>query len=527
MQETVSWFAMGEKNRNDLFDILRMGPKDCLHEVPVFSAACREGLITRMFAGKTPTQAPTDKGLSLIFDEAEKRSHCQLGSLERLVWEAENMSLPFAVLKGMPLSNELYGCSWARDSRNIDILVSPHDLAKAHAVATKAGFVQPVESFRARQLAEAGSLDRRLLDGMASPYPIRNSVEASHLAQYLKIEDGGSLVALEIHDSYTGMPESLSRQILANVVEVDAGGVRCKVPCESLGFIMLVLAAHEEAEGMRANLSDGLLGARYLFDLKSMLDSRLSLGKVARIVEAYGLRRPMGEALFDLIQVYPEVIGKIENFFPVYRSKWGIGYAKRFVDVESRNRGVTTALNDAVEQEIRDGKSRPDSSSVLIKSLPGQPPKLNAKFRGDDRDCAVTWVVSRSLFGEDDSALVLDSSLLWGANCRNAEELGCAVSVFKQDARWVAKRRGLRPEDFDYPVGKSFGKDVSGRLSVSQRRDTLVVKLPVRLPRGANADKVVAYHAVYAKEVADICRIVAGETCGNALREIVEGATGK
>ena len=78
----------------------------------------------------------------------KKRQHALLqgATLLELKQVFGDAGIEFLVMKGLPLSQKLYGDIAFRSSRDIDIMVQPKDLMKCHLTLKKQGFVQRAPS---------------------------------------------------------------------------------------------------------------------------------------------------------------------------------------------------------------------------------------------------------------------------------------------------------------------------------------------------------------------------------------------
>ncbi|MCD8200311.1 MAG: nucleotidyltransferase family protein [Coriobacteriaceae bacterium] len=502
-----------------LLDFVANAPDDRIYDSAVFQAMQHEGLISRFYHDETlNSTSPLDKEISYLLNSSQRVSQRQFSSLERFSQEAHTLSLDFCILKGIPLSEKLYGSMYVRESKDIDLLVAQDDVGKAHRAALQAGFLQPIESFRARQLASKGVLDEKLLQGMASPYPIRNSSHAPHLAPYMRFEEDGSPTILEIHDAYIGMPDSLVRQALLDSRCMNIDGVSCPVPTAPFSFIFLLLAAHEATEGFRANVSDGSLGLKYLMDIKRLLESDPPLRIVSKIAEEYGLWRILGETLYDFVQVYPDMEEVLKKHFPFYESQWGLTYKDRLLDIRSRHRGVANTIGTVIRRKA----SRVDvaaSAMMYLDSVEKNQPLLRACIADASNmsEVCISWHVSEAFLEKEGERILLHSLILWSCRFEDCQSCGLAMTVFRDENQWHARAKVLQLAELDYHVNKHFGEDRTNELGVSTKNESVSLDLSVRIPEGISLDDVFVCHSVYKKEIAGLYKPIAGETCQDIL----------
>lgn len=504
--------SRSEKDFALLLDLARGHIDEQLYRESVFQLALKEGILTRVFSRRGIAEnlsGPMGKEIVCVLNDAKEKTSRQISAMKQFREEAEELSLRFAVIKGVSLSSYLYDHSFARSSNDIDILVSHRDIEKAHRVAVRSGFVQPRESFRARQLAARGDLSEQVLRGMESPFPVRNSVNAPHLAQYLKWEKDGTLTVLEIHDSYPGIAQDLIDQTLYDLEIMSVDGASFPALSSPMRFLLLLFAAHKECEGMRSNLSKGALGLKYLVDIHEALKRGVSLNDVVAIVEAYDLWRAIGEVMFDLVQVYPDTKVLIDGFFPMYVSVWNCSYIDRLLDVKKRREAVARTVSRSVEELSQ--KMPLSQTRRLIGVIPGKKALLQAHVRVSHGQCVLTWVSAENLFKTSNPSLLLNAAFVWVSDDAKEAIRGFSVTVYKTKVGWAAKTRALSLRSLDFHVGKRFGDDASSLLEVVRRDGMLVLRIAFPVPDACTPERSAAFFSVYEKQVAGIYSLSFGD----------------
>lgn len=361
------------------------------------------------------------------------RTAAQVTALESFAKYAEEEHLRFSVIKGIPLSQIIYGDSCSRASTDIDVLVSTEDLYKAHRVAERAGFAQPAETFRARQLVKAGFLDEDLLKALSTPFPIRNSPRSPHLAPYLLLGQDGSAVILEIHDSFHGLAPAQMGRFVWDVEGHAVGSSRIPAPRAELSFLLLLLAARDDSEGLRGNIGDGYLGMPDYLDLHNWMKKGAPLCKAAHLVQELGLTRVVGESVWNWVQLFPDDRATLAPFFSMYRSKWSMPYLERFEDVAARRHNARELMSAAARSLVAARRSltraiAPDESMARIVCTVAQNPQSASclQISWDIPDYLGSWHEGVALW-----AVIFGSS-------RNGSPDARQVALWHQDGSWVA-----------------------------------------------------------------------------------------
>lgn len=488
-----------------------------LRKEGVFLAARDNGLLLRLFQNfRILPDSVLVQQIKREYSEWKTRSSLQMGAIFRFVQEADEQSLRFAIIKGIPLSRKLYGDGCARCSSDVDIIISPDDVPKAHYVATQAGFCQPVESFRARQMAAIGALDSRVLEGIASRYPIRNSSKAPHLAPYLYIDSASSYpIVLDVHDKFYGMGHDLCQSLLWDTECIDRGerfGYR--IPAPALSFVTLAMAAHNECEGIRSNLGDGALGLKLLVDMKQFIHRGAPLSTIAQLAEAHKIQRVLGEVFYDLVQVFPELYEVLEPYTPFYKSCWGCSYIRRLVDVSERRASATQRLEDALENVIAGGH---DGSipTVLLKGARASAPPLSGKIEYRDGKRYIVWTLAEGVLADIDN-LILEAFLIWNDDAPS-QSAGLVFSVYGFNGTVVVRFRELALVAVDYHVSQNFGEDCANLLSIRQAGALIKLVISADDLGLAIPKRYVSCFALHKRDVAGVYQLVAGQTYADCI----------
>ena len=429
------------------------------------------GLLTRLYTLGRLTYAKELEGdLRDLLAVTDNRVCENLLRLKTFAAEADVLKLRYAVVKGAPLSQRIYGSAAARACADIDIVVQHEDLAKAHHAALNAGFFQPMETFRARQLLSNGMLDNDMLKSISSSFPIRNSRIADHVAQYFSLE-GQSLSVLEIHDSFHGLSREKTRSLLWNVQTSPCEDF--EVPClfDEYAFIALLLSAREDAEGILPNASQSDLGLALLFDIHTWLQKEdLSLPNVGKITTQLGIERRIGEILYDYVQVFPDETPRIAQFFALYKSPWKELYIDRLSGGQKVRNAVNLTLREAHEMvaRIHNGLHRRIQ-------ITGASANLTVTVGNDDAGLGIRLIAPRGLINRPEGLLF--NIVLIGFGDDGAPTVR-QVSVYSEQNHWQIGSLSCNPLLPTLHPKRIARNAVSATVTQAQR-DVFIIEGPI------------------------------------------------
>lgn len=101
--------------------------------------------------------------LRQVRDRARRRAAQRLLALKEIVDCLAVANVPCLVLKGLPLSQRLYGHPWTRESVDIDVLVSPAAFGTAARALNASGWRSPPGARRRRRVSRRHSKHRTLV----------------------------------------------------------------------------------------------------------------------------------------------------------------------------------------------------------------------------------------------------------------------------------------------------------------------------------------------------------------------------
>lgn len=195
----------------------------------------------------------------------EHAMYRRVDALKRFTEAAEFEHLPFVLIKGMALSQELYGNAFARQSGDIDILVDYDDIPKADYVLRKAGWVCPGEAHKIRRMVNSGVSASEALTASQVAYPHRSSRFLPHVTNYFYRHNNGQIDTLELHDRFYALSSKQCSALLAAPRLLDIASCKVAALSKSAHMLLMMLSLHEDVESVHANVtgrpSNGLKGA--------------------------------------------------------------------------------------------------------------------------------------------------------------------------------------------------------------------------------------------------------------------------
>ncbi len=356
--------------------------------------------------------------------------------------EARKQNLHFVVIKGIALSQELYGSCFARESSDIDILVAQEDIPKADYVARRCGWLQPQEAFRIRGLLNKGQLAQADLERSNAPFPFRSNRQLPHMTNYFHINNNDEVDSMEIHDRFSLLGPFEATEILWDFKTIQCCGT--KIPCckPASAFIVSTLSLYEDTETIRVNTSTRAdFAIKTCFDvhmLLNMLDRSHNLQPAKQMVDKLGIQSAVSKALFNVCEVFPADLMFAQQICIPHKSIWQMPYLKRVYRHEDRAKNGLDILRAKVDHAPLDTTVNTGINVWSeLRSLHGP----NGICKTPVRFCAnaasrnvleITWGLDRALADRDDDIVfqlcILDTSL--------GDTLGWRVNFFLADCGW-------------------------------------------------------------------------------------------
>lgn len=198
---------------------------------------------------------------------AAGRSLAQIPALEKLCATFTQANIQFLIIKGIPLSLQLYGDATRRAADDIDVLVSPDQFWQADAVLTQAGYRYETEPPSAARLASY-----------------------KHWVKHVRYINERSQAVVELHHRLTANPYLLEwafDELWKDRVHVRVG--ETEVATLPIAKLPLYLFAHGANHGWER--------LRWLVDLTAVLQGLNGVENLLNEAAKAGLAPPMLQAL--------------------------------------------------------------------------------------------------------------------------------------------------------------------------------------------------------------------------------------
>lgn len=279
---------------------------------------------------------------------------------ERMMWRrvdilkgladaAKSEHLSFMLVKGMALSQELYGNAFARQSGDIDILVDCDDTPKADYVLRKAGWTCPGEAHKVRRMVNNGMPVNKALNSAQAPYPLRSSRFLPHVTNYFYRHNNGRVDTLELHDRFYALSGEQCSALLANSNLLDVGGCKVAVPSRPAHMLLTLLSLHEDVESVHANVT-----GRPSNGLKGVLDAAVwlrgigvsELAELEELALAFDVQPYVQSALGACETFFPGVVSQPFSLFEAPKSAWSAPLETRMLNPTA---AAESGARDALE----------------------------------------------------------------------------------------------------------------------------------------------------------------------------------
>lgn len=304
---------------------------------------------------------------------------------------AQREHLHFALIKGMAAAKELYRDPFARQSGDIDILVTADDIPKADYVAREAGWLQPAEGFKVRRILGSGHVATEKLRNTQAPFSLRSSLFLPHVTNYFYVHKGGQVDSLEIHDRFYGIDSSGAGALLSDLRSVKLEGKRYSVLSRPAQALLSLLSLHEDAESVRANTSHaGDMGLKACVDVARWLEvlDDVELSELKSLVDGLGCSSLVARALGACIELFPSCAERAYALSKPMLSAWPLPYTQRLVNPDAALCANSQNMLAAVTESLADGHPVSYFSSEEWRRLPAYASKLPSGFAFKRRFCS-------------------------------------------------------------------------------------------------------------------------------------------
>ena len=431
---------------------------------------------------------------------------------------ARRLSLPYILIKGFALSVLAYGSPFERVSSDIDILVSHDDLAKADYVARTAGFKQPRETFRARQLSTIGALNGDILNGMASPFCLRTNPSASHVAPYYYFSGSGHAV-LEIHDRFHCLSPEDTGALLWSPKIVNIQELTVPTCSDEAAVVLLLLSIHDDAETIRGNFGRTTFSRRGIGDLHEIVHSRSSSNQLFRkaheLIEQFGVVAQCGVALSDYLEIYPQDSKNTAILTYPRASVWRASYTERLNNVGRRKQNAIEIIRESIDAYRKMSAFHHDTRRwTRLQTCQGE---LNTNFAWRLTEVGQTpeieWIIPKSFERLYGSMVLLTTGLV---SDRPDETFGWRLRIFRSNHGWEARVETITTDNFDEHASKR-GRGNAIRVDARQDKDSIVLTAALH----NRAVACLVFSSMHVRQISAHYHPVAGKTLSDVLANVL------
>lgn len=449
------------------------------------------------------------------------KQKAQLDALLAFDREARRLSLPYILVKGFALSQLVYGNPFARDSSDVDVIVSHDDLSKADCAARRAGFRQPSETYRARQLLAAGALDERLMEGISAPFCFRTNPAAPHVAPYHRFCEHGHAL-FEVHDRFHGLSSDDVPVLLWNRKTIGIAGRDIPTCSDGAALLLLLLSIHDDAETVRGNLGWTRFAHTSAEELHNILlsgDAAGMLVEASDLSDLFGVRRQCEESIADLLALHPGDANLLNGRFVGRASRWGISYLIRLQDAELRKRNAESVIAKALGEYAKDNgidDARGEWRALRTANCTGKT-GFEWSTSGKLHAVGIRWRIPLSFRSTFDDLVFLVTLL---SSDRRAGCFGKRIRLFMAQGEWKARVTDITSVDFDEHASR---KDRGQSIPVACRETGQGLDLAFSISVGVA--RVAAVPSVHVRQIASHYHLIAGRAFADVISEAMEMAS--
>ena len=431
--------------------------------------------------------------------------------------------LPFAVIKGMASSYQIYGDWGRRQNGDVDVLVHPDDIPKADYVLRRLGWFQPAEAFRVRN-ASSKCFGTDELSALQSPYPFRSSPFLPHVTNYY-FPGKRSLVSVELHDRFHCVGPHLTPLLLSDVDRFKVDGIVLPTLVPVAQAALSLFSLHEDSEGVRSAVGRSRdLGVKACVDLVAWLQLLDKAEKSALLgfVESCDALFAAGSALANCMDLFSWAKGDADPL-PIGQSRWDMGYRDRLsapglavqsavksvldasVSPEALARGLVVAIDDRWHRALAPGCS----------SFSG------FRFRSHltDRGVFACWTVP-SFYARYDDDLVFHV-VIAGRFSQCVKAL--RVEIRQKNSDWEVVAETVDAENADSHAGSVRGVGCGRAFAMPDGNGGMKLEVEIDLPSMAKKlfSPAILIPCAYYRVAGSIFRPIAGRTLVQVADEAV------
>lgn len=398
------------------------------------------------------------------------RTNLYLETLEKLQQVADQEGLHFTLIKGLPLSYNLYSTPFGRQFNDLDILIDASDISRADYVIRSLGFVQPVG-----HKVTADDLYNQEL----SPYAFVRRRGEIQLSPYYAVISGVSL-KVEIHFGLRcDVGNVLQRATLWKTEELCIGKTTVGIPNIVCQFLYLIINAYENSESVFSNQSNAKRGYRDFVDIHFFLrqyKAALCQRELEELVKALSLNPIIDVIGNDLLDVYP-------NDRMIWEELFGIPEAKSiwedsFSDCLGTPMRRTMATSSKVLYSLDEPRSYLgfNKRATILRIMPGNMDDGEVSF---EVKVSEDQAMSKSICVNIDSRLSKDLIFQFSfcCNVHGPKFRRYEINIYQSNGYWRAKAGWHSKICFGADIEKSC-QDIQIDYSYIRNTHALIIQLP-------------------------------------------------
>ena len=226
--------------------------------------------------------------------------------LEELATDFYKSRVYVTLIKGIALSDIIYGSIFTRPAGDIDLLIEPTDILKVDSVLRKRNFsqrgIQTIASSEFRQFSIAYSNNPIK---HSSPFPVKKSHDSNQYGSYYRYTEDCSEI-IEIHDGLYYLDSSFISSFIWSSACDNPSPVYNSLDLYHT-LLLLFLNTYENSESIISNVCDHEIYLRDYVDLRFFFrryGEQMDWGKVFSLAKKYGIYSLICIVLNNLFEIY-------------------------------------------------------------------------------------------------------------------------------------------------------------------------------------------------------------------------------
>ena len=290
--------------------------------------------------------------LDEVIMQARNNSLLYLKELFRLDRLFRNNKLSYILMKGIPLSQQIYADCFARMSSDIDILIDEEKMKEAYGLLKELGYRQHV------YFDENGTLVT--IDKDSSIYG-----DLDHEIKCIKKLNIKPFAGIEIQKATTAIPIQYIDDFKSNTVDINVNGLSVKTTNTLYSFLHLIANAYENSETIMGALRN--CGIKDYFDIMAFLkkyNKKLDWEQICDLSEKYEIKHVFHAVLLNFCDLFgydlidDKIIKKFENWSYLtsctsngYTVDWVTPFSERIFNEQIRQKEAYDYLRSVIPQQ--------------------------------------------------------------------------------------------------------------------------------------------------------------------------------